>query len=113
MEAQGEEVPMSSTVVAVALVLCSVALHSRIRRHAGWTASSRGRFLVFLGYPMAALAAYWWCVSSTAWEWTLAGGWSVASLACVLSGVDALRRITAEHAVKAVAMETITPAVSR
>ncbi|MBV5245405.1 hypothetical protein KUF57_17830 [Mycolicibacterium sp. PAM1] len=101
---------MSSTLVAVLLVLGLSASHWRIRRHAGWTASARGRFLVFLGYPAVAVAAYWLCAASTSWEWALAGGWALASAASFVAGFDALRRVTAQHAARAVAMETIEPA---
>ncbi|MGQ9350941.1 hypothetical protein [Mycolicibacterium gilvum] len=101
---------MSSTIVAIAVIIASCAVHARARRHAGWTASARGRFLMLLGYPSSAVAAYWLTTASTGWEWVLGVGWAVAAAACFTAGVAALRCVTVDHAARAVAMETIEPA---
>ncbi|ORB30613.1 hypothetical protein [Mycolicibacterium parafortuitum] len=104
---------MSSTLIASVLILSLSAVHWRLRRHAGWMASPRGRFFVMLSYPLAALAAYWMCSAATSLEWALAGGWAMAWISSTLVGLGALKRVSAEHAARAVALETITPAVSR
>ena len=101
---------MSSTIVAIAVIIGSCAVHARVRRHAGWTTSARGRFLMFLGYPASAVAAYWLTTASTGWEWMLGVGWALAAAACLAAGFAALRRVTVEHAARSVALETIGPA---
>lgn len=100
---------MSSTVVALAVIVGVCALHARARRHAGWTASARGRFLMRLGYPTSAVAAYWLTTASTAWEWALGAGWALAAATFFASGEAALRRVVSEHAEAAMAMETVEP----
>ncbi|PQE00523.1 hypothetical protein CYL16_13055 [Mycobacterium sp. EPG1] len=101
---------MSSTLIAFALILSLSAVHWRLRRHAGWMASARGRFFVMLSYPMAALAAYWLSSASTSFEWALAGGWALAGTASGIAGLGALRQVTRDHAARSVELETIKPA---
>ena len=98
---------MSSTIVAIAVIIGLCAVHVRVRRHAGWTASAWGRFLTLLGYPASAVAAYWLTTASTGWEWLLGVGWALVAGASFASGVTALRRVTHEHAARAIAIETI------
>lgn len=100
---------MSSTIVALAVIVGVCALHARTRRHAGWTASARGRFLMCLGYPTSAVAAYWLTTASTGWEWALGVGWTLAAAASLATGEAALRRVVSEHAEAAMAMETVEP----
>lgn len=100
-----------SSYLAIALIAGLCALHLRLRRHAGWTASTTGRTYVLLGYPMAAFAAYWLTSASTvAWEWIIGCCWSLAAAMSFAAGMSALKRVTAGHARRAAEWETIAPA---
>lgn len=103
---------MSSTIAAVAVVVLLSAWHLRNRRHAGWRASSQGRFYVSLGYPLVALAVYWLTASPTAttWEWAMGNAWALAAVVSFVVGFGALSRVTADHGVRSVELETIEPA---
>lgn len=103
-----------SSYLAIALVAGLCAVHLRLRRHAGWTASTAGRTYVLLGYSMTALAAYWLAFASTvAWEWIVGCAWSLAAAMSFAAGSSALKRVTAEHARRAAEWETIAPATGR
>ncbi len=103
---------MLSTITGVALVALSGAWHLHNRRHAGWRASPEGRFYIFLGYPLVAVAVYWMTAApaTTTWEWALGNAWALAAASSFVAGFGALNRVTAAHAEAAVEMETIEPA---
>ena len=103
---------MSSTIAAVAVVVLLSAWHLRNRRHAGWRASADGRFYVMLGYPLVALAVYWLAASpaATTWEWAVGNAWAFAAVMSFVAGFGALNRVTSDHAVRAIELETIEPA---
>lgn len=101
---------MSSTIIAIGLVLILSAVHVRIHRHAAWASSSRARFRILLGYTFTAFSAYWITSASLMWEWALAGAWALAAAAALLTGSSTLRRVAVDQAAVALAMETIEPA---
>lgn len=100
---------MTSTITASAVVVLLGLWHVRNRRHAGWQASANGRFFVLLGYPLAAVGAYWFSTApgAAAWEWAMGCAWVSAAALSFTLGFRALRRVTAEHARAAIALETI------
>ena len=103
---------MSSTITAPAVIVLLSMWHLRNRRHAGWRASSDGRFYICLGYPLVAIAAYWLTSAPTAttWEWAVGNAWALGAAMSFVAGFGALNRVTAEHASIALGMETIEPA---
>ena len=50
---------MESTVTAIAIIVGLSACHVRNRRRPGWPASDDGRFFIYCGYTLVAIAAYW------------------------------------------------------
>ena len=103
---------MGSTITAVVIVVALSAWHLRNRRRPGWRASSDGRFNIFCGYALVAIAVYWLGVAptATAWEWALGNMWALAAMIAFVSGFDALNRVTARHAERAQLLETVEPA---
>ncbi len=73
---------MESTISALAVLVALSAWHLRNRRHPGWLASSDGRFFVFCGYALVAIAAYWLQTAPTAttWEWAFGNLWALAAM---------------------------------
>ena len=80
---------MGSTITALVIVVALSAWHLWNRRHPGWPASSDGRFGIFCGYALVAIAAYWLesDPTVTAWEWALDNVWALAAM-IALSGFD-------------------------
>ena len=103
---------MGSSIAAVLIALSLSAWHLRNRRHPGWLASPAGRFGIFCGYALVAIAAYWLesAPTATAWEWALGNAWALAAMIAFVSGFDALNRVTAQHADRAQLLETVEPA---
>ncbi len=73
---------MESTVSALAVLAVLTAWHLRNRRHPGWLASPDGRFYIFCGYALVAIAAYWLqeAPTATAWEWAFGNLWALAGM---------------------------------
>ena len=100
---------MESTVTAIAIVVGLSLWHVRNRRRPGWLASDDGRFFIYLGYPLVAIAAYWLMSASgaTSWQWAVGNLWALAAMACFVKGFDALHQATARHADIAQELETV------
>lgn len=105
---------MESTVTAIAIIVGLSACHVRNRRRPGWPASDDGRFFIYCGYTLVAIAAYWLvsAPTATAWEWALGNAWALAAMICFVKGFDALHRVTARHAELAQRLETVVPSAS-
>ncbi len=78
----------------MAVITGLAAWHVRNRRHPGWQASSKGRFTIYCGYMLVAIAAYWLvsAQTATAWEWVLGNAWALAAMVAFVSGFSALDR---------------------
>ncbi|KMO71175.1 MAG: hypothetical protein HZB45_21455 [Mycolicibacterium rufum] len=102
---------MESTVSALAVLAVLTAWHLRNRRHPGWLASPDGRFYIFCGYALVAIAAYWLqeAPTATAWEWAFGNLWALAGMVALVLGFGHLNRVTAEHALASQAVETLAP----
>ncbi|MHA0286148.1 hypothetical protein ACXYX3_06795 [Mycobacterium sp. C3-094] len=100
---------MDTTVTALAVLVALTLWHLRNRRHAGWLASADGRFFVFSGYALVAIAAYWLQSASTAttWEWAFGNLWALAAMVSFVAGFGHLNRATAAHAWAAQQVEAI------
>lgn len=100
---------MDTTITALVVLLALGLWHLRNRRHAGWLASSDGRFFVLCGYALVAIAAYWLESASTAttWEWVFGNLWGLAAMIAFVVGFGHLNRATAEHAQAAQQIEAI------
>ncbi|MGE2836527.1 hypothetical protein [Mycobacterium sp. SMC-4] len=100
---------MESTFTAIAVVSVLAVWHVFNRRHAGWRASSEGRFFIYCGYALVAMAVYWLQTAPTAttWEWMVGNLWALGAMMAFVSGFGALNRVTVEHAVAAQAMESL------
>ncbi len=103
---------MSSTLTALAVLAALSIWHLHNRRHPGWRASSDGRFNIFCGYALVAIAAYWLtsAPTATAWEWVLGNLWALAAMLAFVTGFGALNKVTADHAWMAQLVESIEPA---
>ncbi len=101
---------MGSTITALVIVVALSAWHLWNRRHPGWPASSEGRFGIFWGYALVAIAAYWLESDPTVtpWEWALDNVWALAAM-IALSGYVALNRMTAQHAEREQLLESVEP----
>lgn len=102
---------MTSTITAIAVVVALAGWHVRNSRHPGWLASSEGRFNIYCGYALVAIAAYWLvsAPTATAWEWALGNAWALAAMVAFVSGFAELNRATERHAVLAQQFETLQP----
>lgn len=100
---------VTAIVVAVALGLCD----RRVRRHAGWDFSPRGRFYVSIGYPMVAISAYFLMESSSgaAWALALCLGWALAAVTVFVLGYTALDDVIRHHHSVSHSIETISDSV--
>ncbi len=100
---------MDTTITALAVVFALTLWHLRNRRHAGWLASPNGRFFVFIGYALVAIAAYWLesAPTATTWEWVFGNLWALAAMTAFVVGFGQLNRATAEHAVAAQQVEAL------
>lgn len=105
---------MESAVTAIAIIAGLSGWHVRNRRHPGWLASDNGRFFIYSGYPLVAIAMYW-LVSAptmTAWEWAVGNAWALAAMVSFVKGFDELHRVTAQHGELAQRLETVDPVSS-
>jgi len=102
---------MTSTISAIAVVAVLSAWHLHNRKHAGWRASADGRFYLFCGYALIAIAAYWLVTAptATAWEWAFGNIWALAAMVAFVFGFGHLNHVTAEHAWAAQQVEEIEP----
>jgi hypothetical protein len=100
---------MGGSIVAVVAVVVLTAWHLRTRRHPSWSVSADGRFFIYMGYPMVAIAAYWLTASptATAWEWALGNLWALAAMISFVYGFNALNRATVHRRAGSRAIETI------
>jgi hypothetical protein len=100
---------MESTVSALAVLAVLTAWHLRNRRHPGWLASPDGRFFVFCGYALVAIAAFWLetAPAATTWEWAFGNLWALAAMIAFVLGFGNLNRVTADHAWAAQQVETL------
>ncbi|UXA19308.1 hypothetical protein [Mycobacterium sp. SMC-4] len=100
---------MESTFTAIAVVAVLGVWHWRNRRHAGWRASSAGRFNIYCGYALVAIAVYWLQVAptTTTWEWAVGNLWAFGAMLAFVAGFGALNRVTAEHALPAQVLESL------
>lgn len=91
---------MDTTITALAVLFVLALWHLHNRRHAGWLASPDGRFFVFSGYALVAIAAYWLesAPTATTWEWALGNLWGLAAMIAFVMGFGHLNRVTADHA---------------
>lgn len=103
---------MESTFVAAAIVAALLLWHRHNRRHPGWQASDAGRFYVFCGYSLVAVAAYWLYTApqATTWEWAFGNMWALLAMVSLVWGYESLNRATARHAEWAQEIESIAPA---
>ncbi|BBX17956.1 hypothetical protein CRI77_22105 [Mycolicibacterium duvalii] len=100
---------MDSTITAVAVVIVLAVWHAHNRRHPGWRASSDGRFNIYCGYALVAIATYWLHTAPTAtgWEWAVGNLWALGAMLAFVTGFGALNRVTAEHALSAQLLESL------
>ena len=100
---------MESAVTAIAIIAGLFGWHVHNRRHPGWLASDNGRFFIYSGYPLVAIAAYWLlsAPTTTTWEWALGNAWALAAMVSFAHGFDALHRATVRHAEFAQRLETV------
>ncbi|MBB2991303.1 hypothetical protein FHR72_002787 [Mycolicibacterium iranicum] len=101
---------MQSTITAVATVAALLVWHQHTRRHPGWRACDGGRFSVYCGYSLVAIATYWLveAPTTTTWEWAMGNAWALAAMVAFVRGFDALNRVTAQHAERAQALEALS-----
>lgn len=102
---------MVTTVTAIGVALALLAMDRYIRRHPAWDVSTRARYCVSIGYPMAAIAAYFFvgAPAQTGWDWVFGLAWALAALACFATGFAALQRVLRRQQRASLSMETITP----
>ncbi|TRW80500.1 hypothetical protein FK535_19360 [Mycolicibacterium sp. 018/SC-01/001] len=100
---------MDTTITAVAVLVALTLWHLRNRRHPGWLASPQGRFFLFDGYALVAIAAYWLETAPTTstWEWAFGNLWALAAMVAFVLGFGHLNRVTAEHAVASQQLEAL------
>ena len=98
---------MESTITACVVGVTLLVWHLRNRRHPGWRASSDGRFNIYCGYSLVAIAVYWLVTAPTAWEWAVGNVWALGAMVAFVSGFDLLNRATAQHAERAQVFETV------
>lgn len=103
---------MESTLFAVAMVSALLAWHRRNRRHPGWHGSDAGRFYVYCGYSLVAVAGYWLYSAphTTTWEWALGNMWALVAMVSLVWGFESLNRAAARHADIAQDIESLAPA---
>lgn len=103
---------MAGAFAAVTMVVLLGAWHTRTRRSPNWSISADGRFYIYLGYPMVALAVYWLVQSptSTDWEWAFGNAWGLAAMTAFVLGFNALNGEPTKHqAVESVSELRIPP----
>ncbi|WP_024448530.1 hypothetical protein [Mycolicibacterium iranicum] len=102
---------MGSTFLAVAIVATLLIWHRRNRRHPGWHASDAGRFYVYCGYSLVAVAGYLLCSAphTTTWEWAFGNLWTLAAMVSLVWGFESLNRAAVRHAEIALQIESIAP----
>ncbi|MET0701839.1 MAG: hypothetical protein ABWY93_19475 [Mycobacterium sp.] len=100
---------MGVTIAAIATVAALLVCHLRIRRHPSWPVSSDGRFYIYCGYPMVALAVYWLTGSptSTGWEWALGNAWALVAMVSFVYGGNALNAASLQQQAAAQAIESL------
>jgi uncharacterized membrane protein len=100
---------MDGSIVAIVTVVMLTAWHLQTRRNPSWSVSADGRFYIYLGYPMVAIAAYWLTTSptDTAWEWALGDLWALVAMIFFVYGFNALHRATMHRRAGSRALETI------
>ncbi|MEH3138855.1 MAG: hypothetical protein PGN37_01495 [Mycobacterium kyogaense] len=100
---------MDTTITALTVLVALTLWHLRNRRHAGWLASADGRFFVFCGYALVAIAAYWLesAPTATTWEWAFGNLWGLAAMVTFVIGFGHLNRATTDHAWAAQQVEAI------
>ncbi|MDA2894467.1 hypothetical protein PDG61_26405 [Mycolicibacterium sp. BiH015] len=102
---------MGSTFLAVVIVAALGAWHTRNRRHPGWHASDAGRFSIYCGYSLVAIAAYWLYSAphTTTWEWAFGNLWTLAAMVSLVWGFESLNRAALRLAEIAQDIESIAP----
>lgn len=100
---------MGGSIVAIVAVVVLTVWHLRTRRHPSWSVSADGRFFLYMGYPMVAIAAYWLTDSptDTAWEWALGNLWALTAMTFFVYGFNALNGAAMRRSAGARAIETI------
>ncbi|WP_232374766.1 hypothetical protein [Mycolicibacterium mengxianglii] len=99
----------SAMVAALVLIVGLGGWHLRTRRHPAWKLSSDARFYITLGYPMIAIAVYWFVESpsNTGLEWLFGNAWALAAMVSFVLGFTALDDVPRQHQRASKSIETI------
>lgn len=102
---------MVTTVTAIAVALALLAVDRFVRRHPAWAVSARARYCIGIGYPMVAIATYFFvgAPAQTGWDWIFGLAWACAAVVAFGAGFTALQRVLQRQHRASLSMETITP----
>lgn len=100
---------MSSTTVAVFVLVVLGLWHLYHRRRPAWAVSASARAYLHSAYLLAVLAVYWLteAASATGWEWAVGNCLLLAAATSAALGHNALGAATRRQALRSQALESI------
>jgi hypothetical protein len=100
---------MSSTTVAVLVLVMLGLWHLRDRRRPGWAVSASARGYLNSACLLVVIAVYWLTEASsvTGWEWAAGNLLLLAAVTSTVLGYNALAAATRRQALRSQALESI------